>query len=155
MGNINVLIEKLDDDPLEYLQDEEEKLDEWLMKLDKANPYRKLQTSYVSRLKTHLLSHWSKDHSCIMKDFPFFNQMPFSLKNELIETLFGKFIKDFEVLFKGLEAACVHEILVNLTPKKFAKNQEIIKKDKPADALYLLLKGNVNIYILYAVKRIL
>lgn len=118
MGNINVLIEKLDDDTLEYLQDAEEKLEEWLMKLDNANPYRKLLSEYVNRLKKDLYNYWSKDHSCIIKEYPFFNQMPFSLKNELINTLFGKFMKEFDIFFRGLEIQCVHEILVNLTPKR-------------------------------------
>jgi len=118
MTNINTLIEKLDDDPLEYLQDEEEKLDEWLMKLDNANPFRKLMTEYVNRLKKDLLIHWSKDHSSMVREYPFFNQMPFSLKNELINTLFGKFMKEFHIFFKGMEIQFVQEILINLTPKR-------------------------------------
>ena len=118
MGNINTLIEKLDDDTLEYLQDEEEKLDKWLMKLDHANPKKKLLSEYVARLKKHLLIHWSKDHSSIINEYPFFNQLPFSLKNELMNTLFGKFIKDFHIFFRGTEVQFVHEVIVNLTPKK-------------------------------------
>lgn len=118
MGNINTLIEKLDDDPLEYLQDEEEKLDEWLLKLDNANPYRKLRTEYVTRLKNDLMNHWSKDHCSVIQEFPFFNQMPFELKNELIYTLFGKFIKEFHIFFRGLETQFIHDVLINLTPKR-------------------------------------
>ena len=118
MGNINTLIEKLDDDTLEYLQDEEEKLDEWLMKLHHANPFRKLTPDYVSKLKKDFVSHWTKDHSSITQEYPFFNQLPFALKNELIEILFGKFIKDFHVFFSGLETQFIHDVLVLLKPKR-------------------------------------
>ena len=124
MGNINILIEKLDDDTLEYLQDEEEKLDEWLMKIHHANPFRKLKTDYVSRLKKDFVSHWTKDHSSIVQEYPFFNQLPFSLKNELIHILFGKFIKEFHIFFSGLETQFIHDLLVHLSPNRFLKHKD-------------------------------
>lgn len=40
MGNINILVEKLDDDHLEYLEIENEKLDQWLIKISRANEMR-------------------------------------------------------------------------------------------------------------------
>ena len=40
MGNINMLVEKLDDDHLEYLEIENEILDEWLVKISRANELR-------------------------------------------------------------------------------------------------------------------
>lgn len=38
MGNINNLIERLDDDHAEYIQNENEELDQWLIMIDRANP---------------------------------------------------------------------------------------------------------------------
>jgi hypothetical protein len=37
MGNINILAEKLDDDHMEYLQNENELFDEWFIKISRAN----------------------------------------------------------------------------------------------------------------------
>lgn len=58
MGNINNLIEKLDDDHNEYLENELEKLDQWLMKIDRANPRKKLKREMVTAIKDALETYW-------------------------------------------------------------------------------------------------
>jgi len=47
MGNINDLVEKLDDTPMEYMEVESELLDQWIIKIDRANPKNKLPIKFI------------------------------------------------------------------------------------------------------------
>ena len=44
MSNINNLIQKLNDDHLEILEGKSEELDQWILKIDRANIDKKLPT---------------------------------------------------------------------------------------------------------------
>jgi Ion channel len=58
MGNINILVEKLDDDHLEYLQIENEKLDQWLIMVTRANDSRRFSEYFVDELRHRLNIYW-------------------------------------------------------------------------------------------------
>ena len=92
MGDINNLIEKLDDDHDEYLENELEKLDQWLMKIDRANPRKKLKREIVSAIKDALETYWKMDH-LVVQENSFLEQLPPKIRSELINHLFTKFLK--------------------------------------------------------------
>jgi CRP-like cAMP-binding protein len=145
MGNINVLIEKLDDDHNEYIENEFEVLDQWLMKIDRANPKKRLNQERVDKIRGSLKTYWEKDHSSIQKG-DFLHQLPVELKSELINHLFKNFMDStFRIFFTGLEEKFKQEIVVNLYPRKYQKNEEIIPIDSGAKNLYFIVKGKVTI----------
>lgn len=120
MGNINDLIQKLDDNTLEYKLTEERNLDEWLIRLEKYNPHKIKESIFLSHLKRTFLDYWSRDHTCIKnKKIRFFDQLPFDIKYQLIDIIFGGFIQDLQLFFMGLEIEFTIEVLVNLVPKKY------------------------------------
>ena len=86
MGNINGLIEKLDDDHNEYIENESELLDQWLMKIDRANPKKRLDNDLVQKIKDSLMSYWKNDHLIIQKN-DFLYQLPLEIKREVCPPL--------------------------------------------------------------------
>ncbi|KAL4468617.1 hypothetical protein ABPG74_005120 [Tetrahymena malaccensis] len=152
MGNINNLIEKLNDDHLEYIQNENENLDQWIIKIDRANPTRKLPQSFVDDLRKRFTIYWQRDHTTVVQEFPFFNQLPVDLRSQLVDHIFKGFIDRFSVFFKGLEIQFVHAVVVNLYPKKYTqaeydglKQIDIIPIDTCPNDLFFITKGNVTI----------
>lgn len=86
MGNINGLVQKLDDDHEEYIENEMEVLDQWLMKIDRANPKKRLDQKRVDRIKNSLQTYWEKDH-LIIQNNDFLHQLPVELKSEVYSLL--------------------------------------------------------------------
>lgn len=84
MSNINNLIEKLDDDHVEILENKAEELDQWILKIDRANRDRKLPTELVDEIKIFYRNYWQKDHTMIQNDETFLNQMPRDLRSKVI-----------------------------------------------------------------------
>lgn len=82
MGNINGLVQKLDDDHEEYIENEMEVLDQWLMKIDRANPKKRLDEKRVERIKNSLKTYWEKDH-LIIQNNDFLHQLPVEIKSEV------------------------------------------------------------------------
>lgn len=144
MGNINNLIEKLDDDHNEYLENELEKLDQWLMKIDRANPRKKLKKEMVSAIKDALETYWKMDH-LVVQDNTFLEQLPPKLRDELIEHLFSKFMDTFFIFFEGVERGFQHQVVINLFPRKFHDKEEIISVDTSSKHIYFITKGTVRI----------
>ena len=144
MGNINNLIEKLDDDVEEYLENELEKLDQWLMKIDRANVHRRLESSMVERIKDALFTYWKSDH-VVIKDNDFLEQLPTGIRRELINHLFLFFFDKHYIFFSGLEEGFQHQVGINLFPRKFKKGEEIIPIESTSKHLYFLIKGQVCI----------
>ncbi|EGR27650.1 hypothetical protein IMG5_191890 [Ichthyophthirius multifiliis] len=83
MGNINNLIEKLNDDHVEYIQNENENLDQWIIKIDRANPTRKLPQTFIDDLRKRFTIYWQKDHTTVVQEYPFFNQLPVDLREQV------------------------------------------------------------------------
>jgi len=83
MSNINNLIEKLDDDHVEILENKSEELDQWILKIDRANRDRKLTTELVDEIKAFFRNYWQKDHTMIQNDECFLNQMPRDLRSKV------------------------------------------------------------------------
>ena len=84
MGNINNLIEKLDDNHLEFMEEENELLDQWIMKIDRANPKRRLQPEMIKHIKDFFRTYWQKDHTMIQDEYPFLNQLPLDLRSKVL-----------------------------------------------------------------------
>ncbi len=82
MGNINGLFEKLDDDHEEYIENEFEVLDQWLMKIDRANPKKRLEKERVDKIRSSLKTYWEKDHLIIQKN-DFLHQLPVEIKSDV------------------------------------------------------------------------
>lgn len=82
MGNINQLIEKLDDDHNEYIENEAELLDQWIMKVDRANPHRKLSNDLIKKIQESFKTYWKDDHT-IVKKFDFINQLPVEIRHDV------------------------------------------------------------------------
>lgn len=82
MGNINNLIEKLDDDVDEYLENELEKLDQWLMKINRANSHRKLKHDMVVKIKDALKTYWTLDHVVVQQN-GFLDQLPVGMRKNV------------------------------------------------------------------------
>lgn len=144
MGNINNLIEKLDDDHNEYLENEVEQLDQWLMKIDRANPNNRLNAKLVENIKDTLVTYWKMDHLVVQK-YGFLEQLPVQLRDELIVFLFQSFIKSFHIFFSGLEEGFIQQIVINLFPRKFGPKDEIITKGKGSRHIYFIVQGEVCI----------
>lgn len=89
MGNINNLIEKLDDDVDEYLENELEKLDQWLMKIDRANSHRKLKHEMVLKIKDALHTYWTLDHVVVQQN-GFLDQLPVGMRKNVNSLNFPK-----------------------------------------------------------------
>lgn len=113
MGNINMLVEKLDYNHLEYLQLENEKLDQWLIKISRANGHRKLSDTFVEELRHRFNFYWQRDHSSVATGL---RQLPYKLQQDviyyprtykLVKDIFGRFLSDFSVFFRCLEAQFV------------------------------------------------
>lgn len=81
MGNINSLVEKLDDDHDEYVENEIEQLEEWLMRIDSANPKKHLTREIVHKIKDSLTTFWKLDHT-IVNNENFLNQLPIDVRKE-------------------------------------------------------------------------
>ena len=144
MGNINNLIEKLDDDVDEYLQNELTKLDQWLMKIDRANSHRKLKHEMVDKITDSLSTYWKLDHVVIQKN-NFLDQLPIKMRKKLINHLFCGFFDQFSIFFDGLEEGFQHQIVINLYPRKFRTTEDIISIDAGTKHLFFLTKGKVCI----------
>jgi len=146
MSNINTFIIQLDNNNSEIMEKNTEELDQWIMKIDRANPpTKKLEESMVKEINEFFQTYWQKDHTMINTDDNFLNQLPRDLKAKLIDHLFGKFIKKFEVFFAGTEPAFQHEVVINLFPRKFPAKTNIIEIDTGAKDIYFIIKGNVTI----------
>eukprot|EP01017_Pseudomicrothorax_dubius_P040668 TRINITY_DN639_c0_g1_i1.p1 TRINITY_DN639_c0_g1~~TRINITY_DN639_c0_g1_i1.p1 ORF type:complete len:723 (-),score=156.32 TRINITY_DN639_c0_g1_i1:1838-4006(-) len=145
MGNINNLVQKLDDDHIEIIENEQEQLDQWIMKIDNSNPTRKLQPELIDRVKEFFMVYWQKDHTTIQDEYPFLSQLPIQTKHKLVYHLFGDFAKQFKIFFDGLEEAFKIEILVNLYPRKFEKESDIVEVETTAKEVYFITKGKVTI----------
>ena len=85
MGNINVLVQKLDDDHVEFLENEGEALDQCLIKIDRANPNRNLPSAFIKDLRDRFFNYWQKDHTTIIKDFSFLHQLPIPIRTDVRE----------------------------------------------------------------------
>jgi len=155
MSNINSLIEKLDDDHVEILENKSEELDQWILKIDRSNRDRKLPTDLVEEIKSFYRNYWQKDHTMIQNDEFFLNQMPRDLRSKLIRHLFHKFIDRFSVFFEGTEEAFIDEIVINLVPRTFSKDTDIIKIDHGTKYVYFVLKGKVTVCSQDAVEKYL
>lgn len=125
MQNFPTLISKLDDDPNEYKQIEEENLDDWLMKIYKNNQKTLTNADFFERLKRDFHDHWSKNYRSIIEIHPFFNQLSFELKLDIVNFLFSDFLNKFQLFFFGLETGYVIEILINLYPKTYCYKNKI------------------------------
>lgn len=144
MGNINSLIEKLDDDHDEYIENEFEVLDQWLMKIDRANPKRRLDQMRVEKIRSSLKTYWEKDHLTVQNN-DFLHQLPVELKADLISHLFSGFMQRFQIFFKDLEVKFNQELVINLYPRKYQKGEDIILIDSGSKNLYFIVKGSVTI----------
>jgi len=58
MSNINNLIQKLNDDHLEILEGKSEELDQWILKLDRANIDKKLPSELFDEIKNFFRNYW-------------------------------------------------------------------------------------------------
>ena len=85
MSNINNLIEKLDDDHVEILENKSEELDQWILKIDRANRDKKLESDFVEEIKAFFKNYWQKDHTMIQNEESFLNQMPRDLRSRVEE----------------------------------------------------------------------
>ena len=83
MGNINNLIEKLDNNHAEFIEEEKELLDQWIMKIDRANPNRKLTVQMTNEIKDFFRTYWQKDHTMIQQEYPFLNQLPLEVRSKV------------------------------------------------------------------------
>ena len=144
MSNINNLIQKLNDDHLEILEGKSEELDQWILKIDRANIDKKLPTELFDEIKNFFRNYWQRDHTMVHSDEAFLNQLPRDLRSKLIRHLFQKFINRFNVFFEGTQQAFIDEVVINLVPRKFPKNTDIIKIDHGTKYVYFLLKGDVS-----------
>ena len=86
MGNINNLIEKLDNNHAEFIEEETELLDQWIMKIDRANPNRRLPPNMIKDIKDFFRTYWQKDHTMIQQEYPFLNQLPLEVRSQVRET---------------------------------------------------------------------
>jgi hypothetical protein len=83
MSNINNLIQKLESGNVEILENKTEELDQWILKIDRANRDRKLPTDLVDEVKFFFRNYWQKDHTTIQNDEAFLNQMPRDLRSKV------------------------------------------------------------------------
>ena len=98
MSNINTLIEKLDDDHLEYLENEKEKFEEWILKIDRVNKNNKLEKKLVDDMRKYFLNYYQKDHTTLKYENSFLQQIPLKIKQE-VKLKNKKIIKFFYFLF--------------------------------------------------------
>jgi hypothetical protein len=117
MSNINSLIQKLNDDPAELLENKTTELDQWILKLDRANVDKALPADLFEKIKEFFRNYWLKDHTMLHSDDPFLHQLPRDLKSKLIDHLFKGFFKKFHIFFEGLEQAFCDEIVIHLIPR--------------------------------------
>lgn len=90
MGNINNLIEKLDNDHQEFIEEESELLDQWIMKIDRANPKRRLKPEMIKDIKDFFRTYWQKDHTMVQEEFPFLNQLPLKVRSQVALTTYKR-----------------------------------------------------------------
>jgi len=83
--------------------EQKEELDQWLMKIDRANPKRRLKKYQVDNI-VNFFQHYNRENiSQIQDDYPFLRQLPKDLKAELLLYIFRNFIGVFKTFFAGLE----------------------------------------------------
>lgn len=144
MGNINSLIANIDGDQNEYIGAMIENLEDWMMRIDTANPQRHLPPKLIEKIKDGLKTYWELDHQIIQED-TFYKELPGPIKKELVNFCFGDFKDRFFVFFQDLEDGFVENILINLYPKRFRSNDIILRYENSPKFLALINKGTVVI----------
>ena len=115
------------------------------MKIDRANPKRKLKKYQVDGI-VNFFQHYNRENiSQIHDDFPFLKQLPKDLKAQLLLYLFRDFINNFKCFFSGCEEFFIYEFLVNLKPITFEPKSDVIPTGQTADMIYLINKGEIQI----------
>lgn len=105
-----------DADQNEYIDDMIENLEDWMMRIDTANPHRHLPVDLITKIKDGLKTYWELDHQIILAD-TFYKELPGPLKKELVNFCFSDFKDRFSVFFQDLEEEFVG---------KFPPNYKII-----------------------------
>jgi hypothetical protein len=93
-----------------------ENLEDWMMRIDTANPQRHLPVDLIIKIKDGLKTYWELDHQIILAD-TFYKELPGPLKKELVNFCFSDFKDRFSVFFQDLEEEFVG---------KFSPNYKII-----------------------------
>lgn len=76
----------------------------WLMVLENSNDGRqRIPNDLYETIKHQLYNSFMGDFNLIIEEFDFYQQLSPKLQNQLIQHVFGRFICNFDYVFKNCE----------------------------------------------------
>ena len=115
------------------------------MKLQRQGNGAFLSPELYHKIQTVIEQAFMYDFNMIIDDFDFYFKLPPKMQTELVESLFGKFKKDFAHFFDPCETGFTNEVIVNLKAFHLPQNFEILSPGCKIDTLYFITDGIVQI----------
>lgn len=119
-------------------------LDIWLLKLDRSRPDKRMQGNLLTYVRDFYTYVWDNDYSSLANSDYMYRLSP-AIQANLIKKLFKDETDMFHIFFKGCPESFKYEVVMNIYPRKFNENEEIIPEGSDVDYIYFIWSGDVMV----------
>jgi hypothetical protein len=121
-------------------------IDEWVMKLEKANKPRFLNSKLYAEIIRNVENAMLYDYNLIIEEFEFYQQLRPRMQTELIDTIFIDFIEKFWPFFKHCKLGFRNEFIISMLVRLFKTNETVISYGERVRYIYFLQEGCTTLY---------
>ena len=86
------------------------------------------------------------DFNQIIEEFVFYKELPSSIQNQISDSLFKGFKKNFNSFFSNLEIGFQHQLLVNMYCRIYEPGKTILSVGDKCSELYFISRGSAIFY---------
>jgi hypothetical protein len=123
-----------------------EELDLWLLRLENCNKEEKIPNKLYHSIKEFIQDAFIYDFNLIIEEFPFYNELPASIQNQISESLFRGFKQSFNNFFLNTDVGFQNQLIIHMYCRIYEPGKTIVQHGQKFSEMYFVTRGAAVLY---------
>lgn len=123
-----------------------EELDLWLLRLENCNKEEKIPNKLYHSIKEFIQDAFIYDFNLIIEEFPFYNELPASIQNQISESLFRGFKQNFNNFFLNTDIGFQNQLIIHMYCRIYEPGKTIVQHGQKFSEMYFVTRGAAVLY---------